>query len=100
VLRLQLQGVKFLRLDQDIMALGMLVALDDFFFWNLFESLPHLNALWVFDWFSARLVDHAKGNGAFRRGNILTGTRTRERRRLPDQTGIGAMCRLLGNFGD
>src|SRR5262249_37791495 len=24
-------------------------------------------------------------------GNILTGTRTRERRRLPDQTGIGAM---------
>src|SRR6476646_7098538 len=24
-------------------------------------------------------------------GNILTGTRTRERRRLPDQTGMGAM---------
>src|SRR6478609_3263731 len=25
-------------------------------------------------------------------GNILTGTRTRERRRLPDQTGMGAMA--------
>src|SRR5262245_21126001 len=28
-------------------------------------------------------------------GNILTGTRTRERRRLPDQTGMGAIGRTL-----
>ena len=46
-------------------------------------------------------MDHAKGNGAFaRRGrNILTGTSTRDRRRLPDQTGMGAMG-TLGNSTD
>src|SRR6476469_10172902 len=32
-------------------------------------------------------------------GNILTGTSTRERRRLPDQTGMGAMG-ILGNATD
>ena len=33
----------------------------------------------------------AEGNGLEVAGNILTGTRTRDRRRLPDQTGKGAM---------
>src|SRR6476659_9999355 len=32
-------------------------------------------------------------------GNILTGTSTSERRRLPDQTGMGAMRDTRGRYG-
>ena len=38
VLGLKLQRVKFLRLDEDVVPLGVLIALDDFFFGDFLEA--------------------------------------------------------------
>ena len=75
------------------MALGVLIALDDLFLGDFLEavsvSMPFRYLIgcplgsWIIRKAIAPSVEVA--------GNILTGTRTSERRRLPDQTGIGAM---------
>jgi hypothetical protein len=49
VLGLKLQRVKFLRLDEDVMFLGVLIALDDFFFGDFLEASLRLNTLQIFD---------------------------------------------------
>ena len=50
------------------MTLGVLIALDDLLLGDLFEAAFRLDALQVFDRLSAWLMDHPKGNRAFRRG--------------------------------
>jgi hypothetical protein len=45
VLGFQLQLIKFLGLDKDVMTLGVLVALDDLLFGYLFEAALGLNTL-------------------------------------------------------
>jgi hypothetical protein len=67
VLGFEFQLVQFLRLDENVMPLGVLVALDDFFLGNLFEALVRFDALHIADRFPTRLMDHSKGNGAFSR---------------------------------
>jgi hypothetical protein len=44
VLGLKLQRVKFLRLDEDVVPFGVLVALDDLFFGDFLEAALGLNA--------------------------------------------------------
>ena len=44
MLGLKLQRVKFLRLDEDVVPLGVLIALDDFFFGDFLEAALGLNA--------------------------------------------------------
>src|SRR6476620_3838885 len=68
VLGLKLQRVKFLRLDEDVVALGVLIALDDLFLGDFLEALLGLNTLQIFDRLTTWLMDHAKGNRAFGRG--------------------------------
>src|SRR6476619_1099401 len=51
-----------------MMPLGVLIALDDFFFGHLFEAVLSLDAFKVVDGLAARLMDHTKCNGALGRG--------------------------------
>ena len=67
VLGLKLQRVKFLWLDKDVVPLGVLIALDDFFFGHFLEASVGLNTFEIFDRLSAWLMDHAEGNRAFAR---------------------------------
>jgi hypothetical protein len=75
------------------MALGVFIAFYDFFLGDFFEATVSFNAF-------RYLIGCPLGSWIMRKamvpslevaGNILTGTRTRDRRRLPDQTGMGAM---------
>ena len=66
-LAFELQRVKFLGLDQDVMPFGVFIALDDLFLWHLFEAMLGLDTLEVFDGLSTRLMDHTESNGALRR---------------------------------
>jgi hypothetical protein len=71
-------------------ALGMLVALDDLPFGNLFEALFGLDALEVFDRLSGWLVDHPEGDGAFGRGG----------RKHPDGDEYEGEAKIAGPDGD
>ena len=67
MLGLKLQRVKFLRLDEDMVPLGVLIALDYFFFGDFLEAFLGLNTLKIFDRLTTWLMDHAEGNRAFGR---------------------------------
>jgi hypothetical protein len=76
-----------------VLAFGVFIAFDDFFLRHFLKAPVGLNALLVFDAFAALTVDHAEGDGAFSAHcrEKIHGTRTSDRRRLPDQKGMGAM---------
>ena len=62
VLGLELELIKFLRVDQDVMPFGVFVALDDFFLGHLDKLITVMHAFDVPDGFAAWLMDHAEGN--------------------------------------
>ena len=82
------------------MTLGMLVALDDLFFGDFLEAVLGLPFRYLIgcplcSWIMRKAIAPSLEVA----GNILTGTSTRERRRLPDQTGMGAKG-VLGDATD
>lgn len=93
VLGLQLQLVELLGVDQNVMALGMLIAFDDLLICHLGKrvSVPHPHTYLMGLPDGSLICRKLIASAVETAGTSLTGIKTRDSRRLPDHKEGGAM---------
>jgi len=93
VLRFELEFIKLLWVEQDVMPLGVFVALDDFLVGHLDKLISVSDAFHITDWLAARLMDHAECDCLLRRALERYGNEDEGQAKIADQSEGGGITR-------